>query len=39
VAASTVNGSLSCTGNAPAPINLGAPNTVRGPTAGQCSGL
>jgi hypothetical protein len=39
VAASTVNGSLSCTGNAPAPINLGAPNTVQGPAAGQCSGL
>jgi hypothetical protein len=39
VADSTVNGSLSCSGNAPPPINLGAANTVGGGATGQCSSL
>jgi hypothetical protein len=39
VADSTVNGPLACGGNDPAPINLDAPNTVRGPATGQCAGL
>jgi hypothetical protein len=39
VADSTVNGPLVCAGNAPAPINLGAANTVAGPATGQCAGL
>ncbi len=39
VARSTVNGPLACSGNVPAPIDLGAPNTVRGPASGQCTGL
>ncbi len=39
VARSTVNGPLACSGNSPAPINLGAANTVRGPAAGQCAAL
>ncbi|MFC0509032.1 M64 family metallopeptidase [Micromonospora costi] len=33
--ASTVH----CAGNSPAPVNLGAPNTVRGAASGQCRGL
>ncbi|HXA28126.1 MAG TPA: putative Ig domain-containing protein [Candidatus Angelobacter sp.] len=32
----SIKGSLSCSGNAPAPINDGAPNTVSGARAGQC---
>jgi LVIVD repeat len=39
VADSTVAGPLSCTGNSPAPINLGAANTVDGPATGQCAAL
>jgi hypothetical protein len=39
VAGNTVNGPLSCSGNSPAPINLGAANTVRGLAVGQCSEL
>jgi hypothetical protein len=39
LARSTVNGPVSCTGNSPAPINLGAPITVNGPVAGQCASL
>jgi hypothetical protein len=39
VARSTVSGPLSCSGNSPAPINLGAPNTVNGPATGQCAAL
>jgi hypothetical protein len=39
LADNTVNGSLACTGNSPAPIDLGAGNDVRGPVAGQCAGL
>jgi hypothetical protein len=39
VADSTVTGSLVCQGNTPAPINLGAPNSVGGAAAGQCADL
>jgi hexosaminidase len=39
LAGNTINGPLSCTGNTPAPVNNGRPNTVRGPTTGQCRGL
>jgi hypothetical protein len=39
VADSRVNGPLVCAGNTPAPINLGAPNSVKGPAIGQCAGL
>jgi hypothetical protein len=35
----TVDGPLTCSGNQPAPINYGEPNTVTGPTSGQCAGL
>ncbi|RKN35499.1 peptidase [Micromonospora musae] len=31
--------SLHCSGNSPAPVDLGAPNTVRGAASGQCRGL
>ena len=39
VADSTVSGPLVCAANAPAPINLGAANEVRGPATGQCATL
>ena len=39
VAGNTVNGPLSCSGNSPAPIDLDAANTVRGPASGQCAAL
>ena len=39
VAHSLIKGSLSCTGNVPAPIDLGLGNTVRGPASGQCAGM
>jgi hypothetical protein len=39
VADSTVKGVLACTGNAPAPINLSAPNSVIGVAIGQCATL
>ncbi|HEX5946014.1 MAG TPA: hypothetical protein VFY82_07040 [Acidimicrobiales bacterium] len=39
VARSTINGPLSCAGNTPAPIDLGAANTVDGPASGQCAAL
>jgi hypothetical protein len=32
----SVNGPVLCSGNAPAPDNLQAPNTIRGPVLGQC---
>jgi hypothetical protein len=35
----TVDGPLTCSGNQLAPINYGEPNTVTGPTSGQCAGL
>jgi len=39
LADSAVGGSLSCSGNQPAPVNNGFGNHVRGPSAGQCQGL
>ncbi len=36
LAGATVKGPLSCIGNATAPDNLRIPNTVHGPTTGQC---
>ena len=39
VADNTMRGSLSCKGNVPAPINLDAPNSVRGRATGQCRRL
>ena len=39
VARNTIHGPLACSGNAPAPIDLDAPNTVRGPASGQCAAL
>jgi hypothetical protein len=35
----TVTGPVLCAGNSPVPENLQAPNTIRGPAAGQCAGL
>ncbi|MFB7666421.1 Ig-like domain repeat protein [Kitasatospora sp. NPDC056138] len=35
----TIGGSLSCSGNVPAPTNDGNPNTVAGARLGQCSNL
>ncbi|MCH7230539.1 glycosyl hydrolase 53 family protein [Glycomyces sp. L485] len=39
IAGNEVFGPLSCTGNAPAPVNNGATNEVLGPKTGQCAGL
>jgi 5'-nucleotidase len=39
VQANTIGGSLVCSGNTPAPVNGGAPNTAGGSKTGQCSGL
>jgi hypothetical protein len=39
VAASSIGGPLSCTGNNPEPSNNGFANDVKGPKAGQCTGL
>ncbi|QUQ64130.1 alpha-1,2-mannosidase [Kutzneria sp. CA-103260] len=39
VAGISVSGTLPCAGNAPAPSNIAAPNTVRGGSVGQCSAL
>jgi len=39
VARSRINGILVCTANSPAPVNLGARNTVKGLNVGQCSPL
>ena len=35
----TIGGGLSCTGNAPPPVNNAQPNAVSGPESGQCAGL
>jgi LmbE family N-acetylglucosaminyl deacetylase len=35
----TIGGRLSCTGNAPPPVNNAQPNAVSGPESGQCAGL
>jgi O-glycosyl hydrolase len=39
VSGNTVEGPLACSGNSPAPVNEGVPNTVTGATRGQCRGL
>ena len=39
VAANTIAGPLSCSGNNPAPIDEDRQNTVRGPASGQCARL
>jgi 5'-nucleotidase len=39
VAANTIAGSLSCSGNDPAPVDEDRQNTVRGPASGQCARL
>jgi hypothetical protein len=39
VADSSIDGTLNCRANTPAPINLDAPNDVRGPATGQCAAL
>ncbi|GAB1515965.1 ExeM/NucH family extracellular endonuclease [Actinophytocola sp. KF-1] len=39
VAANTIAGPLSCSGNNPAPGNDGRKNTVHGPASGQCAKL
>lgn len=39
VAGTTITGPLRCSGNTPAPVNLGVPNTVTGPRTGQCAKL
>lgn len=39
LAGNEIGGPLSCSGNDPAPDNLGSPNTVRGPQSGQCRDL
>jgi hypothetical protein len=39
LAGATVTGPVACAGNAPAPENLQAPNTVHGPLIGQCAQL
>jgi 5'-nucleotidase len=38
IEANVIKGSLSCSGNVPAPVNGGRPNTVKGTRSGQCSG-
>ncbi|MGH3760214.1 ExeM/NucH family extracellular endonuclease [Actinophytocola sp.] len=37
IAANTITGPLSCTGNDPPPTNDGRKNTVHGPASGQCA--
>ncbi len=39
IAGNDVTGVLSCTGNTPAPINVGSKNKVRGLAVGQCAAL
>jgi hypothetical protein len=39
IAGNSVTGSLSCSGNTPAPVNDGVPNRVVGPRVGQCATL
>jgi hypothetical protein len=34
---STIGGPLACAVNSPAPTDYDLPNTVRGPSAGQCA--
>jgi 5'-nucleotidase len=39
ITGNTIGGSLVCSGNTPAPVDQGEPNTVGGNKVGQCSGL
>jgi hexosaminidase len=39
IKANVFHGTLSCTGNTPAPVNAGQPNTGPGAKTGQCTGL
>jgi O-glycosyl hydrolase len=39
ISGSTVQGPLSCSGNSPAPVDEGVPNTVSGAARGQCRDL
>jgi Glycosyl hydrolase family 30 beta sandwich domain len=39
VSGSQITGSLTCRHNEPPPTNEGTPNTVHGPTSGQCANL
>jgi YVTN family beta-propeller protein len=39
VADNHIRGSLSCSGNAPAPLDDAKPNVIRGPARGQCAAL
>jgi hypothetical protein len=39
VSGNTIIGLLSCVGNQPPPVDNGVPNTVVGPTLGQCAGF
>lgn len=39
LAGASITGPVLCNGNAPAPENLQAPNTIHGPATGQCAGL
>lgn len=39
ISGTEISGPLACSGNDPAPSNLGVPNMVSGPRAGQCSEL
>lgn len=39
IAGNRIGGPLHCGGNTPPPVDHGIPNTVAGPTAGQCAGF
>jgi hypothetical protein len=39
IAGTTITGPLACTGNTPAPIDLGTTNNLSGPASGQCAAL
>jgi hypothetical protein len=39
VNASAISGPLDCSGNMPAPVTGDRPNTVSGPSRGQCHGM
>ncbi|SBT54256.1 ExeM/NucH family extracellular endonuclease [Micromonospora narathiwatensis] len=39
VAGNVIGGPLACSGNTPAPVNESRPNSVKGPSSGQCAKL
>jgi hypothetical protein len=39
LAGNRIVGPLACSGNEPPPVNRGVPNSVTGPTSGQCRGI